>query len=418
MELDLLYSNLRVSDPSKDLILDIPVLRGPAFEVTTDDILVPPTEPRAFGSCAFELAGILKLLPGQSRSSLLTTEPTSIQKLICDKDTYYGKSSRHGLFQFITQHFVSLRESSGHIIIQTDLGIFTLIQTDRRLLVRVNSEGKAPSSAVLAPQDQDYFALRQCAAGKWCLREGDQTIWETLQFLIPGTARKWAGPIDIDSLLHMQFIEHHNCIYFLDTAAFKELQFRMQCAIDLQDALEELYEQKSEAFPSMKMSFKIFAVMNQKRLIDKDDLSTHVGVVKLMIADAMALGNPQAEGESPTQESSSNADIPTEGASGASKEGSSEEGEAERSKQAVVFLGRCHRFHGTLLQAYRATSTRRTLLDLLTSTLEQDPKVVNGQVALSLLYRGNAQFILHRAVSVSQAWLDMLTAAEGDVYVG
>jgi hypothetical protein len=42
---------------------------------------------------------------------------------------------------------------------------------------------------------------------------------------------------------------------------------------------------------------------------------------------------------------------------------------------------------------------------------------VGGQLALSLLYRGNSQFILHRAVSVSQAWLDMLTAADGDVYV-
>jgi hypothetical protein len=91
--------------------------------------------------------------------------------------------------------------------------------------MRVNSEGKSPS-AVLARKDQDYFALRQYAAGEWCMRGGDNTRWDTCEYLILGTVREWRGPFDLDHLLLLQNIEHHNCIYFLDTATF-QTSYRM-----------------------------------------------------------------------------------------------------------------------------------------------------------------------------------------------
>jgi hypothetical protein len=277
-----------------------------------------------------------------------------------------------------------------------------LVQTDKRLLVRVNANDRAPSSAVIAPQNQEYFALRQCAAGKWCLREGDETRWGTNQYLIPGKVYNWQGPINIDTLLHHQNVEHHNCIYFLETEVFKELQFRMQCALDLQAALEGIYERKSKAFSSMRGSFRTFAAINQKVIKDKEVLPIHLAVVKLMVADAMDLRNLAAEEGLSVQKSSSRADKPTEGSSGHSEDATSEGKQAERTQQIIVFLTRCRGFHETLLQAYRVTPTRSTLQDLLLSTLEKDSKLVYGQFALSLLYRGNAQFILHRAVSAPQ----------------
>jgi hypothetical protein len=402
------YNNIRILHPSRDMILDIPIFRGRVFEANTEDLLASPNDSRAFGSCAFEFASILKLLPGQSRTTLLETEPTSVHQLICDKETYYAKSSRHGLFQLITQHFVSLRESSGHIIIQTDIGIFTLIQTERRLLVRVNSEGKALSSAVLAPEGQDYVALQHCARGQWCQREGDHVLWVPEQRFIPGAVREWAGPIDTDSLLFKQNIEHHNCIYFLEAATFQELQFRMQCAFDLQDVLEWIYEQRSELFPYMAQSFKTCAALKNTPYVTKEDLRAHLFIVKLLIGDAMELESSPAEEGSPARENE-----PYERVSPA--DGSSA---AQEKPSPATLLSRCLRLHGTLLRAYRVAPTQQTLQDILLSVLEEDHRLVGGQVPFAFLFRGNAQFLLHRAVSVPQILLDVLTAAEGEVYIG
>jgi hypothetical protein len=76
------------------------ILSITAFEASTVDILATPNQ--SFGSCAFELAHLLKLLPGQSRASLRETETVSLQELFYDSETCYGKFSREGLLCLIT----------------------------------------------------------------------------------------------------------------------------------------------------------------------------------------------------------------------------------------------------------------------------------------------------------------------------
>jgi len=52
------------------------------------------------------------------------------------------------------------------------------------------------------------------------------------------------------------------------------------------------------------------------------------------------------------------------------------------------------------------------------AALEEDARLVSGQLALALLFRSNSKFILGRAVEAPTTWLYILSAADGDVYVG
>lgn len=197
------------------------MLRGTIFDITTADLLVEPSNSRIFGSCLFELASVLKLLPGQYRANLLETESSTLHEMFYDKDTYYGKCSRESLFRLVTQHFVSIRESSGHLIVHTAISVFTFIQTDRRLLVRVNGNERA--TGVLVPENQNYLALKQCTAGLWCVREGDEVSLKAGEYLKRGTVKNWTGSINVDTLILTQSIEHHTCLYFLPHETFQRL---------------------------------------------------------------------------------------------------------------------------------------------------------------------------------------------------
>ena len=140
-----------------------------AFEASTADIM--PTPNRIFGSCAFELADLLQLLPGQCRSQEMRTELLSFHDSLHDEETYYCRCSREGLLQLLAQHFFTIQESPEQLSVQTTIELFTLIRTERRLLVRLNANERASNAK--APDNQDYSVLKKCAAGLWSLRERD-----------------------------------------------------------------------------------------------------------------------------------------------------------------------------------------------------------------------------------------------------
>lgn len=188
LEIDKPYNMLRIIDGADGLIIDIPVFRGPMLDASAEEILRPLNISRVFGSCAFELASLLQLLPGQPLAGLMETKTYSFQQLVYDTDTYYAKCSRDGLLRLITQHFSSIKESSGHLVIKTSIGTFTLTQTDRLLVVKVNCSERAASA--IAPQNQDYSSLKKCAAGLWCTREEGHTD-ETHQDVLQAAAQGW-----------------------------------------------------------------------------------------------------------------------------------------------------------------------------------------------------------------------------------
>jgi hypothetical protein len=386
LEIDKPYNMLRILDRADALVIDMPVFRGPMLDASAEEILQPSNLSRVFGSCAFELASVLQLLPGQPRAGLMETKTCSFQQLFYDTDTYYAKCSRDDLFRLITQHFSSIKESSGHLVIKTSIGTFTLIQTDRLLVVKVN--GRERAATAIAPPNQDYPSLKKCAAGLWSLHEENHTD-ETHQVVLPGTVQDWTSFPNVAALLFIQNIDHKNCLYFFPEEEYQEIQLRLQCALDLGDTLLWLYERETTKFAWMLISFESYEQLIEFRVWHEEVLARQVTIVNSMLTQALSLTLTCAE------------DAPHRASLG----------------DVSQFLNRCLRFHNTLFSAYRLNPTQATLQTLLIDALE-DKQLVAGQLALAFLYRGNAGFILHRAVSSPRSWLDIITAVDGEVYVG
>jgi hypothetical protein len=386
LEIDKPYNMLRILNGADGLVIDMPIFRGPMLDASAEEILHPSNISRVFGSCAFELASVLQLLPGQPRAGLMETETCSFQELFYDTHTYYAKCSRDGLFRLITQHFSSIKESSGHLVIKTSIGTFTLIQTDRRLVVKINCSER--SASAMAPPNQDYSSLKKCAAGLWCMRVENHTD-ETHQVVLPGSVQDWASFPDVGALLFVLNIDHQNCLYFFPKEEYQEIQFRFQFASDLGDAMLWLYERERTKFAWMLISFEGYERLMEFRVWHEEVLARQVTIVHSIITQALSLTLTCAE------------DAPHRASLG----------------DVNQFLNRSLRFHNALLAAYRLNPTQTTLRTLLLDALE-DKQLVAGQLGLAFLYRGNADFILHRAVSSPRSWLDIITAVDGDVYVG
>jgi hypothetical protein len=381
------YNNLRVIDDAHGLVINILVFRGPMLDARTEEILQPQEGiSRVFGSCAFELADLLQLLPGQPRAGLMETETRSFHELFYDRDTYYAKCSRDALFRLICQHFSSFKESSGNLVVQTSIGTFTIIQTHRLLTVKVCSSEKA--SSAVAPPNQDYSSLKKCAAGLWRFR-GESHMGETSRASLPGGGEDWTSFQGIGALLFISNLDHPNCIYFFPKDEYEEMELRFQCASDLGDALLWLYERERTKFAWMLISFESYERLIEFRVWHKEVLARQVSIVNSMLTQALSLTLTCAE------------DAPHPASLG----------------DVEQFLNRCLRFHNSLFTAYKVNPTQATLQTLLLDALE-DKQLVAGQLALAFLYRGNADFILHRAVSSPRSWLDIITAVDGDVYIG
>ena len=77
-----------------------------------------------FDSCIFDLVDLLKLLPGQTRSRFLQTEPVTLEEWYTDNETYYCRSSLDGILRLLAQYFVGVQESASQLRVQTSLGSF------------------------------------------------------------------------------------------------------------------------------------------------------------------------------------------------------------------------------------------------------------------------------------------------------
>ena len=211
----------------------------------------------------------------------METETCSFRQLFYDTYTYYAKCSRDGLFRLMTQHFSNIRESSGHLVIKTTIGTFTLIQTDRPLVVKINHSER--SASAMAPPNQDYSSLKKCAAGLWCIRVENCTD-ETHQVILTGTGQDWTSFPDVGALLFVQNIDHQDCLYFFPKEEYQEIQFRFQFALDLGDAMLWLCERERTKFAWMLILFESYERLIEFRVWHEEVLARQVTIVLWLVS--------------------------------------------------------------------------------------------------------------------------------------
>ncbi|KAF8149157.1 hypothetical protein B0H34DRAFT_197165 [Crassisporium funariophilum] len=150
------------------------------------------------GSCAFDLASRLSLLPGQINSHLAEyDEGVPIDDIVTRGSCYCGRISRHGLIYLVSQHLqnISLSETSTGtkcIAISTSLGRFKCYEKDDRTFVHF--DGTTRSSYLPLVRDQNLEEILQTAQGQYLINDSAEHrdfIWrqssmDALEYLATG----------------------------------------------------------------------------------------------------------------------------------------------------------------------------------------------------------------------------------------
>lgn len=382
------FNKLQISGQPPRLTVELPVFRASAFEASPEQLL--QHSQRTFGSSAFELADMLQLLPDQTRSSVLEMETKNLQDLVYDDHTYYCTCSRTDLLRFVNQHFSRVRETSGRVIVETDVGLFTFIHTDRHLIVRFNGNEKAPEA--IAPASQDYDSLRKCASGLWCIRDDDDIVR-------PGKTQHWQRLDDVDDLLLSLRIEHKNSIYFLSQRTYQDIELRVRFARDLGEALQKVCARIRDTFatPELELSFDMFTTTCQRSYSNPEGLGIITAGFSLILNDAFHLiyrqrADQLSQSQSPSQD------------------------KLDRDK--TDFMTQCLSLRQDLFSVYEATPSILSLQNRLIEVVKDAPALVFGQCGLSLKLKACGQIILHRSVGVPEEWLVILRGGDGNVLVG
>ncbi|KAL5585689.1 hypothetical protein FOVSG1_013381 [Fusarium oxysporum f. sp. vasinfectum] len=393
LKIDRPYNKLRVTKPHGGILLDLPIIGDSSFETRGDQMLGPAYR-AIYGSSSFELAAMLQLLPGQTRNGELETETLNLENLFHDEETYYCSCSSDGLLRFVTQHFVNVQDTAGHLVVNTDVGAFTFLKTDRRTLVRYNGNNRRQPA--IAPQNQDFDSLKMCAAGKWCLREGDT---QTGMEFTPGQVQRWVGPLTVDGLLWITCIDHKNCLYFLSQETYLQVESRLKFARALGTALGWLFENSLDAFRSMDEALETKTVMDSTKITKVEDLPLLIIMTRRMLADAMHVQGSERAGESRHQDGVSGNNMVDQNPS-------------------LAFVERVGRYQDELFKLFENDPSHVALQTRLLQTAADTPDIVAGQLGAALLVKGNAEFILHRSIPSPALWLELLTSLNGYVFVG
>lgn len=172
-----LKGTLRIPRFSRSLLLrDWPV-----------DTSEPPTA-RFEGSCSYDLASSLRLLPGQENEKFAEyDEDIAVDRAISRGQCYCGRISRHGLIFLISRHLQDITTAettstgSSTIIVQTTLGRFKFYEQNDKSFVHFD-RGTRSSIVDLIP-NQKLENILKAALGQYFMNEtisndGVEFVWQ------------------------------------------------------------------------------------------------------------------------------------------------------------------------------------------------------------------------------------------------
>ena len=117
------------------------------------------------GSCAFDLASRLGLLPGQPNADLGEFEKLPLDQILRRDDRYCARISRHGLVMLISKHLQEITLRDGNIVVLTDIGRFKIYEHDHHTYVHF--DGANRSHVIPLVEDQVLDDLIRGARGEY-----------------------------------------------------------------------------------------------------------------------------------------------------------------------------------------------------------------------------------------------------------
>jgi hypothetical protein len=118
-----------------------------------------------FGSCAFELAERLGLLPDQTDNMSNEIENIPLDNLVHTGDRYCARISRHFLVWLISEHVQEIWQAGDRTHASTDIGRFTLYEHEGRPFVHYDGSIRTTTASTIP--DQALEDIQQVANGMY-----------------------------------------------------------------------------------------------------------------------------------------------------------------------------------------------------------------------------------------------------------
>jgi hypothetical protein len=227
--------------------------------------------PTNYGSCAFDLAQSLNLLPSQEYGVLLPMVEVEVHKVSRYNDRYCGYLSRHGLVLLASRYAqrVSMASgTSGGIVLDTSLGRFKVFEHDHRTHIHFDSgiRTAVPDVGVNKERHEsmpDMDVIRRVAGGQHLVRD---------LYAVPGkistTPQEWTQPgsIPIVKIAIRGVLQDFECSVFLPTKVAKEWEQVAQFSRDMIQAVGQIFFSIQEP----KRVVQLRDIFSEK--VDKDGL--------------------------------------------------------------------------------------------------------------------------------------------------
>jgi hypothetical protein len=162
--------------------LDYPTIKVPRFtrDLLSKDLSVDNAAQMGAGSCAFDLAARLGLLPDQPNERFGEFDTFRKEQIIHKGDRYCGRISRHGLVLLISKHLQRIEWEGGNsVVVLTDIGRFKIYEHDD--CTYVHFDGSRRLATIPLYTDQMLEDILRAARGEYGFtsRSGD-IGWECI----------------------------------------------------------------------------------------------------------------------------------------------------------------------------------------------------------------------------------------------
>ncbi|RXW22520.1 hypothetical protein EST38_g3344 [Candolleomyces aberdarensis] len=202
--------------------------------------------PSNYGSCAFDLARSLDMLPSQEYGLLLVMVEVEVDKVGRYNDRYCGYLSRHGLVLLASRYArrVSMASGpSGGIVIDTSLGRFKVFEHDHRTYVHFDSGMRTAAPAVNVGKQYtqsvpDVDVVRRAAEGRHLARN-----LYVMPEVINTTPKDWKEPGSVPTIKTaiLNVLQDLECSVFLPSKLAKEWELVAQFSSDLLQSVAQIF---------------------------------------------------------------------------------------------------------------------------------------------------------------------------------
>jgi len=342
-----------------------------------------------FGSCAFGLAERLGLLPDRTNNVLNEVETIPLDDLVHNGDTYCIQISRHFLVWLISEHVQEVWQVGNRTYASTDIGRFTLYEHEGRPFVHYDGSIRTTTATTIPHQALED--IQQVANGMYRSTDGALAPYS------PSIA-----VLSIEPFPHVVHYMRHQ-----DIEKFRSLH-------DFAEVLGDV----TQSIIRTARSPESFTVAFSKNWL-ASGLPTNASEAEGLAA-SIQLGN-YLFGRRIIDLSAR--DIGNQAAQFVIKDAARAHAVFRGAEIDInTFILRSHDRFQELFNSHQpgigSGFLRQQLLALLSDPRRENIALVAAQLGLALLVRCNSQAILNLVKDSPDEWMRVVTAEDGDMFLG